>query len=34
MDGLKGLLGFLMENCCGGAPELCRPVIAKLTCAC
>ncbi len=34
MDGLKGLLGFLMENCCGGAPELCRPVIAKLTCGC
>ncbi len=34
MDGLKGLLGFLMENCCGGAPELCQPVIAKLTCAC
>lgn len=34
MDGLKGLLGFLMENCCGGAPELCQPVIAKLTCGC
>ena len=34
MDGLKGLLGFLMENCCGGAPELCQPVIAKLTCCC
>ena len=34
MDGLKGLLEFLMENCCGGAPELCRPVIAKLTCGC
>ena len=34
MDGLRGLLEFLMENCCGGAPELCRPVIAKLTCGC
>ncbi len=34
MDGLKGLLGFLMENCCGGAPELCQPVIARLTCGC
>lgn len=34
MDGVSGLLGFLMENCCGGAPELCQPVIAKLTCAC
>lgn len=34
MDGLKGLLSYLMENCCGGAPELCQPVIAKLTCCC
>jgi len=34
MDGVEGLLGFLMENCCGGAPDLCRPVIARLTCAC
>ena len=34
MNGLKGLLGFLLENCCGGAPELCQPVIAKLTCGC
>ena len=33
MEGLKGLLGFLMENCCG-APELCQPVIARLTCGC
>lgn len=34
MEGLKGLLGFLMEDCCGGAPELCEPVIAKLACGC
>jgi len=34
MDGLKGLLSYLMENCCGGAPELCQPVIDKLTCCC
>ena len=34
MDGLKGMLSFLLENCCGGAPELCQPVIAKLACAC
>ncbi|UDF04420.1 helix-turn-helix transcriptional regulator [Asticcacaulis sp. AND118] len=34
MDGVKGLLGFLMENCCGGAPEVCQPVIAQLTCTC
>ncbi|MFD2740638.1 ArsR/SmtB family transcription factor [Sulfitobacter aestuarii] len=34
MDGMRGLLGFLMEECCGGRPELCRPVIDELACAC
>jgi ArsR family transcriptional regulator len=23
---MRGLLGFLMEDCCGGAPEICRPL--------
>lgn len=30
MDGLRGLLAFLLEDCCGGHPELCRPVIDEL----
>jgi len=34
MDGLRGLLAFLMEDCCGGRPELCRPVINEIACAC
>lgn len=34
MDGMRDLLGFLMEDCCGGRPELCQPVIEKLACAC
>ncbi len=34
MDGLRGLLAFLMEDCCGGRPELCQPVIDELACAC
>ncbi|MBP2158996.1 MULTISPECIES: helix-turn-helix transcriptional regulator [Asticcacaulis] len=34
MDGLKGLLSYLLEDCCGGAPELCQPIISKLTCVC
>jgi DNA-binding transcriptional ArsR family regulator len=34
MDGLKGLLSYLLEDCCGGAPEMCQPVISKLTCVC
>lgn len=30
MDGMRGLLGFLMEDCCGGRPELCQKAIAEL----
>ena len=34
MDGLRSLLGFLMEDCCGGRPEICQPLINQLACAC
>jgi ArsR family transcriptional regulator len=34
MDGMRGLLAFLMEDCCGGRPELCQPVIDQLACRC
>lgn len=34
MAGFRDLLAFLMEDCCNGAPELCRPVINALTCDC
>jgi len=34
MDGMRGLLAFLMEDCCGGNPELCQPIINELACAC
>ncbi|WP_089273931.1 ArsR/SmtB family transcription factor [Puniceibacterium sediminis] len=34
MDGMRGLLAFLMEDCCGGRPELCQPVIKEIACAC
>lgn len=33
-DAMRGLLGFLMEDCCGGRPELCQPVIDEIICAC
>ena len=33
-DGLRGVLSFLMEDCCGGKPELCQPIIDKIACAC
>lgn len=34
LEGLRGLLSFLMEDCCGGRPELCQPVIEALACDC
>lgn len=33
MDGMRGLLAFLMEDCCGGRPEICQPVINEIACA-
>lgn len=34
MTGFRDLLAFLMEDCCNGSPELCRPVIEAVTCKC
>ena len=34
MEGMRGLLAFLMEDCCGGRPDLCQPVIDEIACAC
>lgn len=33
-ETLRGLLAFLMEDCCGGIPEICQPVIDEIACAC
>lgn len=33
-EGLRGVLAFLMEDCCGGNPELCQPVLNKIACGC
>lgn len=32
LEGMRGLLGFLMEDCCGGRPEICRSVIDEIAC--
>ena len=32
MDGVRGLLAFLMEDFCAGRPELCQPVIDLIAC--
>lgn len=34
MTSFRDLLAFLMEDCCEGEPELCRPVIDAVTCRC
>ncbi|MGE0502365.1 MAG: ArsR/SmtB family transcription factor [Rhizobiaceae bacterium] len=34
MTGFRDLLAYLMEDCCNGRPELCRPVIDAVTCGC
>lgn len=31
IEGVRGLLAFLLNDCCGGKPELCNPLIASLT---
>src|SRR5271170_3059712 len=30
-DAMNDLLGFLTDNCCGGAPEKCAPAMCKPT---
>lgn len=29
-DAMQGLLGFLLDDCCGGAPEICGPLNDRL----
>jgi len=33
LDGMRGLLAYLMEDCCGGRPETCEPLLKELVCA-
>jgi len=33
-DTVRGLLAFLMEDCCGGRTEICKPIIDEIACAC
>ena len=34
MSGFRDLLAYLMEDCCRGSPQMCRPVIDAVTCRC
>ena len=33
-EGLRGLLSFLLEDCCGGRADMCDPLIDAITCDC
>jgi ArsR family transcriptional regulator len=32
VDALSRLIVYLMEDCCGGNPELCEPIAASIRC--
>jgi DNA-binding transcriptional ArsR family regulator len=32
LDGMRALLGYLMEDCCGGRPEACAPLLEEIVC--
>lgn len=34
MDAVKQLLAFMLEDCCGGSPERCQPVIDEISLPC
>ena len=34
LDGLRGLMLFLLKDCCGGNAELCAPIVAELAPCC
>ncbi len=33
-DAMRSLLSFLMEDCCGGRPEICQPILDEIACSC
>lgn len=34
MTGFRDLMAYLMEDCCQGEPDICRPVLDAITCKC
>lgn len=32
-EGIRGLLEYMLEDCCGGKPELCQPAINAIASA-
>jgi DNA-binding transcriptional ArsR family regulator len=34
LDGFRGLVDFMLRDCCGGRPEICAPVVDEFNAAC
>ncbi len=34
MDGLRGLMTWLLQDCCGGQEEACKPILDMIICKC
>lgn len=34
MAGLRALVAWLLQDCCGGSPEICAPVLDRIACVC
>jgi DNA-binding transcriptional ArsR family regulator len=34
LEGTRKLLAYLVEDCCGGKPDVCRPLIASALAEC
>jgi ArsR family transcriptional regulator len=34
LNGTRGLLAFLVEDCCGGNADLCKSVLDEIVCEC
>jgi ArsR family transcriptional regulator, arsenate/arsenite/antimonite-responsive transcriptional repressor len=32
LGAARDLIGFLLEDCCNGAPEVCAPILSELEC--
>ncbi len=32
LDGMRGLLSFLMQDCCNGRPEICASLVDEIVC--
>jgi ArsR family transcriptional regulator, arsenate/arsenite/antimonite-responsive transcriptional repressor len=33
LDGFRGLIDFMLRDCCGGRPDICAPVVEEFNAA-